>query len=157
MKDKIIEQTIYSLQTEGLRFSVDALAERLKISKKTVYKYFSTKEELAVAVYEKFYADAERRLNEIADGENTAEKPERLLRLYFHSCRMVGGEIFNKYALNGAIAAFAEQRHHNLWERICPLLGADDETRTILDGAFEKISKTELSPEKYLKKLVKLL
>ena len=40
MKEKIIKESIVSLRTEGLKFSVDTLAERLKISKKTVYKYF---------------------------------------------------------------------------------------------------------------------
>lgn len=50
MKDRITEESIKSLQQEGLRFSVPTLAERLKISKKTVYKYFPTKEALANAV-----------------------------------------------------------------------------------------------------------
>ena len=35
MKNRIIEESIKSLQQEGLRFSVDTLAEKLKISKKT--------------------------------------------------------------------------------------------------------------------------
>lgn len=52
MKNKIIEESITSLQQEGLRFSVDTLAERLKVSKKTIYKYFPTKEVLAYAIYE---------------------------------------------------------------------------------------------------------
>ena len=37
MKNKNIEESIRSLQQEGLRFSVDTLAEKLKISKKTIY------------------------------------------------------------------------------------------------------------------------
>ena len=37
---------------------MDTLAAKLKVSKKTIYKFFSTKEALAVAVHEKFYSEA---------------------------------------------------------------------------------------------------
>ena len=37
MKERIIRESIESLRREGLRFSVDTLAERLNISKKTIY------------------------------------------------------------------------------------------------------------------------
>lgn len=37
---------------------MDTLAAELKVSKKTIYKFFSTKEALAVAVHEKFYSEA---------------------------------------------------------------------------------------------------
>ena len=37
---------------------MDTLAAELKVSKKTIYKFFNTKEALAVAVYEKFYSEA---------------------------------------------------------------------------------------------------
>lgn len=41
MKERIINESIESLRREGLKFSIDTLAEKLNISKKTVYKYFS--------------------------------------------------------------------------------------------------------------------
>lgn len=37
---------------------MDTLAAELKVSKKTIYKFFSTKEALAVAVHEKIYSEA---------------------------------------------------------------------------------------------------
>lgn len=58
MKNKIIEQSIENLKKDGLKFSVDRLAAQLGISKKTVYKYFPDKESLALAIFEKYYADA---------------------------------------------------------------------------------------------------
>ena len=36
MKDRIIRESIESLRQEGLKFSVDTLADKLRISKKTV-------------------------------------------------------------------------------------------------------------------------
>ena len=49
MRDRIIRASIENLRREGLKFSVDTLTAQLKISKKTVYKYFPDKESLAVA------------------------------------------------------------------------------------------------------------
>lgn len=58
MRDKIIKESINSLRNEGLKFSVDSLADKLKISKKTIYKFFPDKQSLALALYEKYYNDA---------------------------------------------------------------------------------------------------
>lgn len=70
MKDRIIYESIESLRREGLKFSVDTLAENLKISKKTVYKYFPDKETLALALYEKYYNDAEIKAEKIISSDS---------------------------------------------------------------------------------------
>ena len=49
MRDRVIRASIENLRREDLKFSVDTLTAQLKISKKTVYKYFPDKEALAVA------------------------------------------------------------------------------------------------------------
>lgn len=84
IKTKIIQQSIKSLQAEGLRFSIDLLAKELKISKKTIYKYFKNKEALAMAIYEKFYLDTKKKITQILKN-----KPKNylfeLLSLYLQS------------------------------------------------------------------------
>lgn len=50
MRERIIKAAIESLQAEGLKFSVDTIASKLKISKKTIYKFFPDKETLAYAI-----------------------------------------------------------------------------------------------------------
>ena len=82
MKEKIIKESIVSLRTEGLKFSVDTLAERLKISKKTVYKYFPTKEDLARAIYEEYYKDALAKADSISKSDDV-DKLYQLLLLSF--------------------------------------------------------------------------
>lgn len=52
MKEAILQVAIEILRQEGLKFSVDSLSDRLKISKKPIYKHFSNKETLAFALYE---------------------------------------------------------------------------------------------------------
>ncbi|MGM9606021.1 MAG: TetR/AcrR family transcriptional regulator [Oscillospiraceae bacterium] len=159
MKDKIIEESIRSLQQEGLRFSVDTLAEKLKISKKTVYKYFPTKEALAAAMYEKYYTDLNDEIQRLVQRNASAEE---LLHCYFDSARMVRKEIFNKYCLNRAIGESALQRHLDVWNRIkgylCPAM-SDAEAgiyKLILDGAFEKAMSSHVDPDALIRMLRKL-
>ncbi|MGM9671178.1 MAG: TetR/AcrR family transcriptional regulator [Oscillospiraceae bacterium] len=143
LKDEIVDASIQSLRREGLRFSVDLLAERLKISKKTIYKYFPNKEALAYAIYERYYAglndEVQARLRR--GGPETAEA---LLLCYFDSAKMVRREIFNKYALNHVIGEFALQRHAALWETVRPHLcggmtGSEAGIyKLIIDGAFDR-------------------
>lgn len=143
MKDQIIEASIRSLQQEGLRFSVDVLAEKLRISKKTVYKYFPTKEALAYAMYEKYYLDLNSKIQDMTR-ENENSLPEDLLCCYFDSAKMVRKEIFNKYCLNHVIGDFALQHHLDVWNTIKPYLCkkmTDYEAeifKVIIDGAFER-------------------
>ena len=105
MKNEIIREAIISLRQEGLKFSIDTLADRLRISKKTVYKYFPDKETLALALYEKYFDDATEQAKKLLDG---CGRPARLglLRLYYDAKVMTRGEIFNKYKLNGTIYAY---------------------------------------------------
>ena len=142
MKNKIIEESIRSLQQEGLRFSVDTLAEKLKISKKTVYKYFPTKEALASAMYERYYADLKTEIQHLLQKNDPAE--EELLRCYFDSAKMVRKEIFNKYSLNHVIGDFAMQHHRDVWNTIKRNLCSEmtdteaEVYKLILDGAFDR-------------------
>lgn len=141
MKDKIIEQSIIGLQNDGLRFSVDLVAQQLKISKKTVYKYFATKEELARAVYKRFYDDI------FANAVQTEklcreEKIKNLLQTYGNSAWLNSDAIFNKYALNAPLRAFAEAQHAAIWALIENCLQKDQQFRQsaklIVDAVCEK-------------------
>lgn len=117
MKDKIVRASIEGLRNEGLKFSVDLLASKLKISKKTIYKYFPDKETLSIAVYETYYSDAIKQAGELI-GKNTREVYKKLLYIYFDSKRMTCNDIFNKYKLNQAIYAYAKEKSDGLWEMI---------------------------------------
>lgn len=86
---------------------MDTLSAKLKISKKTVYKYFPTKQELAIAVYDYFYNDVNNRISGFIS-ENIKDKVLFLLNIYFESSLMTHDEIFNKYALNDAVRSYAE-------------------------------------------------
>ena len=139
---RIIDISIQCLQQEGLRFSVDTLAERLKISKKTIYKYFPSKEALAYAMYERYYEALNGKINEIV--LNAPPSLEELLLCYSDSVKMARKEIFNKYCLNASIEEYSLQRHGEVWNAVKPYVCegmTEKETavyKIIVDGAFEK-------------------
>lgn len=144
MKDKIIQASIEGLRSEGLKFSVDLLANKLKISKKTVYKFFPDKETLAIALYETYYSDAAKRMEGLIN-EKTGASYKELLYLYFDSKRMTRSDIFNKYKLNQTIYAYTKEKADSLWGIIASSFSGElSETdkqalRVIVDGSFEKL------------------
>ena len=158
MKEKIIELSVAGLQKHGLRFSIDEIARALRISKKTIYKYFPCKEDLADAVYEKFYADANRLLDSLLSPGAEAQFTE-LLDIYYRSHCMTKKEIFNKYALNDAIRKVAAVEHERVWRRIQAKLPENEREiiKIIIDGAFDKSDEKQVSVDKTLKILERLL
>lgn len=162
MKDKIIQASIEGIKNEGLKFSVDVLANKLKISKKTVYKYFPDKETLARALYETYYSDATKQARELIN-KNTEESYKKLLYLYFDSKKMTHSDIFNKYKLNQTIYAYTKEKADILWEIIASsFFGTLSETdkkafRIIVDGSFEKLCSDCTALENVIERLVRLL
>lgn len=162
MKDKIICASIESLRQEGLKFSVDTLANKLKISKKTIYKFFPDKEALALALYEKYYADAKVKA-EMLINSNEPSVHLDLLHLYFDSKTMMRRDIFNKYKLNESIYSYTTEQNDALWKIISTSF--DDSTseeniktiRIIVDGSFERLCNARLEPDAVIERLVQLL
>lgn len=160
MKDRIIQASIEALKKEGLKFSVDTLADRLKISKKTVYKFFPDKEALALALYKKYYTDAINKAK-ILISINIELYENKLLYLYFDSKTMTRKDIFNKYKLNDTIDAFTTSQNDDLWALIASSFKksiTDKQTlRIIVDGAFEKLCNDGLNPDNVINRLVDIL
>lgn len=162
MKDKIIGTSIENLRREGLKFSVDTLAGQLNISKKTIYKFFPDKETLALAIYEKYYSDARKKVQLLLQSNADSLRSD-LLHLYFDSKIMIRKDIFNKYKLNGKIYSYTAEQNDALWEMIAVSWGdstSERDTgtlRIIIDGAFEKLCDSHIDPDAVIERLVQLL
>ncbi|MGN1093974.1 MAG: TetR/AcrR family transcriptional regulator [Candidatus Neoclostridium sp.] len=152
MKDAIIAQSIESLKKDGLKFSVDSLAARLGVSKKTIYKYFPDKESLAFAVFEKYFSDAREKAAEIA--KNPSGRLNGLIKLLLDSKIMTRDEVFNKYALNLSVSAFAKRKESELWNCVFALLPpCDDAVRVIVEGTLERLSDGLTDCDEVIKRL----
>lgn len=156
MRDKIIEQSIIGLQKEGLRFSVDTIARELNISKKTVYKYFPTKEDMAIAVYEKFYNEIDEKMSEsvLRGGDTFSE----MLFLYYRFCCMVRKDLFNKFSLNNAIRDLALTKHGMIREKFQNTLPSEGRKTNmfVIDSVLENLNGAPLTAE-LTEKLERLL
>lgn len=162
MKERIINESIESLRREGLKFSIDTLAEKLNISKKTVYKYFSNKEELAFALYRKYFADAKEQAKRLAQ-ENSLSARKQLLHLYLDAKSMTCVDIFNKYKLNEVLRSYTAKESDELLKIVFSSLGdgafnGDEESfGIILNGTFEKLCSEKIAPDGVLNRLVNIL
>lgn len=162
MKERIINESIESLRREGLKFSIDTLAERLNISKKTVYKYFSNKEELAFALCRKYFADAKEQTKLLAK-ENSISARKQLLRLYLDAKSMTCVDIFNKYKLNEVLRSYTAKENDELLKIVFSSLGdgafnGDEKSfGIILNGTFEKLCSEKIAPDGVLNRLVNML
>ena len=161
MRDQILSQALQSLHTEGLRFSVDVLAARMKISKKTIYKYFPTKEALALAMYEQYYAAVSETMARLLAAPECDRV--RLLRAYYDAKQISREEIFNKYNLNNVIRAYTAAQNNKLWAMVAGSVSVPQKAtavRIIVDGAFEKLCRADdpaVHAEDVIERLVKLI
>ena len=162
MKERIICESINSLRQEGLKFSVDTLAEKLNISKKTIYKYFPNKESLALELYQKYYKDILFEAKKLAI-ENTKDSHKKLLFLYYDAKIMTCSNVFNKYKLNESLYKYTIQHNNNFWEIISSIMNDSfsqndkQSLRIIVDGTFEKICNEKIAPNDVINRLVDIL
>lgn len=81
LKETILEGTIQVFNEKGLKFTMDDIAELLKISKKTIYKVFNDKEELFLAMVDYMFDSIKDSEREVLEDENlsTVEKIHKIL------------------------------------------------------------------------------
>ncbi|MGM9972407.1 MAG: TetR/AcrR family transcriptional regulator [Anaeroplasmataceae bacterium] len=158
MKDRIICESINSLRQEGLKFSVDTLAKRLNISKKTIYKYFPNKESLALELYQTYYTDILSEAKKLVI-ENTKDSQKKLLFLYYDAKIMTCRDVFNKYKLNESLYRYTTEHNNDFWEIISSTMDDKDKVslRIIVDGTFEKICNEKIAPNDVIDRLVNIL
>ena len=150
MKDKIIEKSIELLSKNGLKFSVDDLASSLSISKKTIYKYFSSKEELAMAVYTDIFSKARKAFDKYITDKKVTDLYSALFT-YMNVVFFCREELFNRFSLNDSMAEYANQTKKHLYsalEEYLSLIGLGNLTSNkafpiMLDASLEQISIRE--------------
>ena len=78
---EILKGTIRIFREKGLKFTMDDIAERLKISKKTLYKVFDDKEALFLAMVDYMFDTIKESEQAVVDDDSlsTVEKVHRIL------------------------------------------------------------------------------
>lgn len=81
LKETILKGTIQVFNDKGLKFTMDDIAERLKISKKTLYKVFDDKEALFLAMVDYIFDSIKESEREVVENKHlsTVEKIHKIL------------------------------------------------------------------------------
>lgn len=81
MRLKILQEAMELVEKNGINFQMEDLAHRLRISKRTVYEHFSSKQELIDAVINYIFSEMEAGDKNIATSEDssTADKLKNVL------------------------------------------------------------------------------
>lgn len=131
-REKVIELTEEKFFKEGFyKTTMDDIASELKMSKKTIYKIFPSKEELVLSIAKHFMEKMKGKMLPILNSEkNAIEKLEDWINILTYASRKISPKMFEEL-----------QRHApNIWNEI-------DEFRTrMMFGNITKIieqGKTE--------------
>lgn len=110
MKEKILMAVAQEIKNRGIKFTIDNVAVRLGISKKTIYQYFSSKDEIITQVIELALVDVEGQEQEILAGKET-DFVEKIGALILLTPKIFG-------PIDDWIMADIERYRSQDWERI---------------------------------------
>lgn len=105
-KDSIVETAFRLFKENGFYATgVDAIMREAAVSKRTLYKYFPTKNELIVAVLEHYRAEYKRHIDELAGGE--AGPRDKIRAIFFDAGTWFGDINFHGCLAVNAMAEFS--------------------------------------------------
>ncbi|MCM3340860.1 TetR/AcrR family transcriptional regulator [Paenibacillus sp. MER TA 81-3] len=70
MRERIMKAFMEELQDKGIKFTMDDLARRLGISKRTLYEHFSSKAEVLDTIIEQTLQEGDAKTNEIIEDKS---------------------------------------------------------------------------------------
>lgn len=102
-QERLYVESIKLLKKDGTRFTVDDLSSILHMSKKTLYSFFSSKEELASWIYDEAF-----RRYDLATKKRPFEIKDVFLT-YADLLNILDTNTFNRYSLNDSLKASSLQ------------------------------------------------
>ena len=157
MKAAIIRVTAGFLNGDGEKFTVDDIAAALKISKKTIYKYFDGKEQLAKAVFDDIIAKTESAQKDLrAKASDARRMLIDYLILFMEIYRLNRDAVFRMYGLSESLKKHvlrAAEKNWNgfisLYEEYAPSAKTDADTlKTVICGTLKEIYNCKNRAEK---------
>lgn len=117
MKAAIIRVTAGFLDGDGEKFTVDNIAAALKISKKTIYKYFDGKEQLAKAVFDDIIAKTESAQKDLrAKASDARRMLIDYLILFMEIYRLNRDAVFRMYGLSESLKKHVLRAAEKNWD-----------------------------------------
>ena len=157
IREKILKGTIQVFNKKGLKLTMDDVADELKISKKTIYKEFSSKDEIFETMVDYVFDNIKKREKEILNSNeySTIEKIRLFLSAMPESYRNINFQelhpLKDKYP---KVYKKLQKRLETGWEPAFKLLEQGKQEGIIREDADLKIFKImmEASLERFFEK-----
>lgn len=108
-QNKIYEGALELLRVSGTRFNVDDLANKIHMSKKTIYRQFPSKTELSEWIYRRCFLDFDQALAEFSAKPNIPSRQWlSLLNAYSDILVLADEATFNRYSLDQSLHSLAD-------------------------------------------------
>lgn len=159
VKRKILDTAFYAFSQAGYKaVSMDQVSRSLRISKKTIYKHFGSKEEILETALEELFAEVESMVRRLDNGRTPQETLEAFFVAYRHFVISLEKSLrkeINTYLphLSDRIQAFEKQvlhRSFNTWLkklRSKKLVHYPSPTREITAAMFRMMKCLAENPE----------
>lgn len=140
MKQRIIDECINLFNEKGCRFTLDDIVQTMKVSRKTIYKYFLSKEDIFKAIIDEAYDDIHVKQNLIYEDETLSIK-EKMFSVctietkYDRKIRL--DKVYESEQLLPEIYRYFMTKYELGWEIVEELL-----KQGIYEGIFEDVSIT---------------
>ena len=144
MTERIIEAAIDEVNKKGLKFTMDDLAKRLGVSKRTIYENFSSKEQLLSTIIDLVLNKITERDNEIFNNQGLSSI-EKLRKMAL----VIENEI--RYISTSAIYE-AERYYPKQWKKVEDLIKRREIIqRKIIEKGIEKGELKNINPSVLIK------
>lgn len=138
MKQQIIDECIALFNEKGCRFTLDDIVNSLRVSRKTIYKYFLSKEDIFKAIIDEAYDDIHIKQNLIFN-DNTFSIKEKMYAVCTvetkYDSRMNLKRVYESEQLLPEIYLYFMKKYEVGWEIIEELL-----KQGIKEGVFEEVN-----------------
>ncbi len=138
LKERILEAAIGAFNEKGIRFTMDDLARRLNISKKTIYTVFQDKETLSIEMIDYCFDRIKESEAEVLQNENLSleEKLRNILGVLPEGYRDI--DFRQLYVVKEKYPSYykkIEERLENGWERTIDII-----QQGIAEGVFRPVN-----------------
>jgi AcrR family transcriptional regulator len=138
MKQQIIDECITLFNEKGCRFTLDDIVQRLRVSRKTIYKYFLSKEDIFKAIIDEAYDDIHYKQNLIFQDDTLSIK-EKMYAVCTvetkYDSRMRLKQVYESEQLLPEVFRYFMKKYEVGWEIIEDLL-----KEGIQEGVFEEVN-----------------
>jgi len=138
LKDRIMEGAVTCFQEKGIKFTMDDLADRLGMSKKTIYTVVEGKDELLTEMVEHVFGSIKESEEDVlwSEGISTVEKIRRILGVFPEAYKDINFQgVFELREKYPEIYSIVEERLETGWEATIALL-----EQGMTEGVIRKIN-----------------